>query len=178
MFSDSDLICSFPLQSLCVDRWPMRRLVAFVRIWLLLLHFLNMWSSVYLFMTCSLWSWNNEFWLWLIEIRDMRLWKWRSVGWDLLFEMFEGTGLWASPVHGISHVQWAGTARISPRSAVLGPKARHEARWGTAREARRVVPGRHPAGRAGPSRGGPLANYYPVVSYKITYFIATLSYAN
>ena len=66
---------------------------------------------------------------------------------------FNGTGLWAGTARGFGGAYQAGTSRISARRAVLGPKARHDARRGTAREARRVVLG------AGPGRANPLANY-------------------
>ena len=63
---------------------------------------------------------------------------------------FNDTGLWASTARGFGRAYQAGTARISALRAVLGPKARHEIRRGTAREARRAVPARTPVGRAWP----------------------------
>ena len=56
---------------------------------------------------------------------------------------FNGTGLWAGTARGFGRAYQAGTARISARRAVLGPKARHETLRGTACHA------------------GPLANYNP-----------------
>ena len=70
---------------------------------------------------------------------------------------FNGTGLWAGTARRFGRAYQAGTVRISARRAVLGPKARHETRRGTAREARRAVPARPPTGRAWPGPG-PLAN--------------------
>ena len=68
-------------------------------------------------------------------------------------------GPWAGTACENGHASRAGPTRKSAHSAVPGPEARHEARSGTAREARRAVPARHPPGRAlpmpGPCRTGP-----------------------
>jgi hypothetical protein len=50
------------------------------------------------------------------------------------------TGPWAGTARGFGCAYRASTAQNSARRPVLGPKARHEARFGPTREARRVVP--------------------------------------
>ena len=70
---------------------------------------------------------------------------------------FEGVGLWAGTARWFGRAPQAGKARKTAHRAVPGPKARHEARSGPAREARRPVMARPLTGYAGPTscRAGP-----------------------
>ena len=75
-----------------------------------------------------------------------------------VFEVyFERYGPWPGTARGLGRASRAGTARKKAHRAVPGPKARHEAHSGTAREARQPVAARPLPGRAGPTscRGGP-----------------------
>ena len=72
---------------------------------------------------------------------------------EALLSCFNGMGPWAGTVRRFCRAYQAGTVRILARRAVLGPKARHETRRGTARKARRAVPARPPAGHAWPGPG-------------------------
>ena len=76
---------------------------------------------------------------------------------------FYGIGLWAGTARGFGRAYQAGTARISARRAVLGPKARHDTRRGTCRA------GSSPAGRAWP---GPGPASWPTINGICAYFDA------